>query len=74
MENNYRNGGYGYGHAKMALLDEIEKEFAPRRARFNELMARPEEINKVLAQGAEKARSVAKLVLARARKACGTRE
>lgn len=71
MEENYRKGGYGYGHAKLALLEKIEAHFADARKRFEELQKNPQEVEKVLAQGAEKARAVGKEVLARVRKACG---
>lgn len=71
MEENYRRGGYGYGHAKLALLGKLEEHFGPARARFDEFMRNPETIEKVLHEGAIKARAVASQVLARAKRACG---
>jgi tryptophanyl-tRNA synthetase len=71
MEENYRRGGYGYGHAKLALFEKFEAVFGPARKRYDELMNDRAELEKVLKQGAEKARSKAADVIARARKACG---
>lgn len=71
MEANYRAGGYGYGHAKLALLDKINETFGPARERRKHLLAHPEEVEQVLADGAAKARAIAREVTDRARKACG---
>jgi tryptophanyl-tRNA synthetase len=71
MQSKYRAGGYGYGHAKLALLDKIEGHFTPMRTRYNELKANPSEIEMVLEAGAQKARKQALVVLERVRKACG---
>ena len=71
MENSYRAGGYGYGHAKLALLEKIEKTFEAPRKKYEELIKNPAEVEAVLAHGAQQARAVAKVVLAKARKACG---
>ncbi len=71
MEDKYRAGHYGYGHAKMALLDQIHAHFAPARARFLELSKNPDEVKSILEAGADKARSEAVKVLARTKKACG---
>jgi tryptophanyl-tRNA synthetase len=71
MKQNYRKGGYGYGHAKLALLEKMEQEFAPARERYQDLMARPHDLEDILAEGAKKARKVAEGVLERALKSCG---
>lgn len=73
MKNNYRAGGYGYGHAKLALLEKIEDRFATAREKYNHLMQNTAELDEVLAHGAVKAREVAAEVLERARIACGLR-
>ena len=64
-------GGYGWGHAKKALLEALVDGFAEERARFHELMADKRQIDEALAQGAEKARAVAADVLSRVRHASG---
>lgn len=71
MRQNYVNGGYGYGHAKQALYDLICTRFEKERAHYNHLMAHPQEIETALAEGAVKARLVAKDVLERTRNKVG---
>lgn len=67
----YRTPGFGYGAAKQLLLDRIEEHFAAPRRRYEELRARPDDIEAILLAGAQKARQVAREVTDRARKACG---
>jgi len=67
----YRAGGYGYGHAKLALLEKIEAHFGASRRKYEELLKNPAEVEAALQAGARRARSVATPVLARARKNCG---
>jgi len=71
MAAQYRAGNYGYGHAKLALLEKIKSVFGPARERYAQLMAQPEEIERALQKGVEKLRPQARLVLNRARQACG---
>ncbi len=73
MEENYRRGNYGYGHAKIALLEKLEQKFGPARKRYEELCANPQEVDKVLTHGAARARNVARQTLKRAKDACGIR-
>ncbi len=65
MENNYRNGNYGYGHAKKELLELILSKFSSERKVYNELMANPNLIEDRLLEGSEKAKKIASSVLAR---------
>lgn len=69
----YRQGGLGYGHAKMALLELILDTFKDARARRQALMQDPTHIDAVLKQGADAARRAATPVMDRVRKACGIR-
>jgi tryptophanyl-tRNA synthetase len=71
MDANYRAGNYGYGHAKKALLSIFEEQFAPFRAKRDELKANPEYVESVLRKGAERARAAASVTLDKARKAVG---
>lgn len=71
MRANYIGGNYGYGHAKQALFELILEKFSTERARFDHLMAHPEEIAAALEIGAKKARVVAQEVLQRARQKVG---
>jgi tryptophanyl-tRNA synthetase len=66
-----RAGGYGWGHAKKDLLDVIVQEFAPAREKYNYYMENKAELDKVLEEGAGKARKVAKVTLARLRNKIG---
>lgn len=59
MRQNYTSGNYGYGHAKQALYEKIRDQYAEAREKFSNLMENPDEIDKELARGAEKARDIA---------------
>ena len=69
----YRAGGLGYGHAKQALFEAMDRFLAEPRERYAELAADPRAVDEVLAQGAEKARDVAQATLSRVRGAVGLR-
>jgi tryptophanyl-tRNA synthetase len=71
MRDRYLAGGFGYGHAKQALFEVIMDGFTEERTRFNALMEDPEQIDRLLKQGAEKARPTAMTVLSRLRDALG---
>ncbi|MGV3161574.1 tryptophan--tRNA ligase [Corynebacterium sp. 32222D000AT] len=51
--------GKGYGHLKVDTADALEAFTTPLKARFDELMADPAEIERILARGAERASEVA---------------
>jgi len=71
MESAYRAGGYGYGHAKLALFEALDAHLAPMRERYDALMADPDTLEDVLRAGAKKARATAREVLGRAREKVG---
>jgi tryptophanyl-tRNA synthetase len=71
FESRLRAGGLGYGDLKKALFEHYWNYFAGARKKRTELAANPEFVNKVLADGASKARAKAHEVLKRARKASG---
>jgi tryptophanyl-tRNA synthetase len=56
----YRAGGYGYGHAKKALLGLIDAHFGEARERRRELAARSDDVRDVLAAGAAAGRARAR--------------
>jgi len=66
-----RAGGLGYGDLKKALFEHFWTFFAPARARRDELLADPGYVDRVLAEGAARARALASIVIQRARRACG---
>ncbi|WJY89088.1 tryptophan--tRNA ligase [Corynebacterium confusum] len=51
--------GKGYGHLKVDTAEALEAFTTPLKARFDELMADPAEIERILARGAERASEVA---------------
>jgi len=71
FENRLRAGGLGYGDLKKALFENYWSYFADARKKRAELAANPDYVNKVLSDGAAKARSLAQKVLKRARKNSG---
>ena len=71
METNYMEGGFGYGHAKIALLELILKKFSNERKIYFELMNDTEEIEFKLKEGSEKAKKIASSVLQRVKSKLG---
>jgi tryptophanyl-tRNA synthetase len=69
----YRRGGFGYGNIKKELVSLAENYFAEARARRLELAAKPEQVQEILAAGAQTARKKADEVLRRVKDACGLR-
>ena len=69
----YRRGGFGYGEIKKSLADAAESYFAEARTRRAELVADAERVERILADGAARARKKAAATLARAQKNCGLR-
>lgn len=64
-------GGIGWGEVKQLLLNVLEEQFGSYRDRYNELMANPDEIERILAEGAAKAKVVARAKLDEVRAAIG---
>lgn len=71
FENRLRAGGLGYGDLKKALFEHYWSYFAAARQKRAELAANLDYVNGVLADGAAKARTLARQVLHRSRKASG---
>jgi tryptophanyl-tRNA synthetase len=71
FENRLRAGGLGYGDLKKALFEHYWNHFAPARNKRAELAANLDYVNKVLAEGAARAKEIAQKVLTRAKVACG---
>ena len=67
----YEAGNYGYGHAKQALYDLMVVKFASEREKYNYYINHLEEVDKLLLEGAAKARKVAQSVLSRVREKLG---
>ena len=71
LKENYKKGGFGYGHAKKELLDYILIEFKDQREKYSHYMNNLEEIDSALKIGATKASIVASRVLQRVREKLG---
>ncbi|HMP01548.1 MAG TPA: tryptophan--tRNA ligase [Gemmatales bacterium] len=69
----YRAGNFGYGTAKTLLLEKIDTRFAPARARRKELAADLSAVERVLAEGAARARKEAQATLELVRRTVGLR-
>jgi len=67
----YRAGGFGYGDAKKALLEVMDRELAPLRERRMVLAQDLDFVEDVLREGARRARAVSRETLDRARTATG---
>ncbi len=64
-------GGIGWGDAKKQLFELVNAELAEARERYNDLMARPADIEDILQIGATKARAIASPLLEQVREAVG---
>ncbi len=71
MREQFQKGGTGYGEFKKQLFAALWDYFAPMRARRDEILARPDYIDEVLARGAERANQIADQVMCRVRTAVG---
>jgi tryptophanyl-tRNA synthetase len=67
----YREGNYGYGHAKQELYELLLKKYSKERELFSAYMNNTKELDRELRRGAEKAREIAKTVLNRVREKVG---
>ena len=65
--------GIAWGDAKQALFERIDAEIGPMRERYEQLIAHPEEVERLLLRGAEKARAIATPFMAALRHAVGLR-
>ena len=67
----YQTAGAGYGALKTDTADALEAFVTPLRGRFDEFMSDRAELERILADGAEKARAVAGPVLSQVYQAVG---
>ena len=65
--------GIAWGEAKQQLFERIEHEIGPMRARYEHLMAHPDEVEAILQAGARKARAIATPFMHSLRRAVGLR-
>jgi tryptophanyl-tRNA synthetase len=72
MRENFANG-IAWGEAKKELFELVNEELAEPREKYVELMSNPAKVEKLLMQGAKKARSDCKVLMANIRKGVGLR-
>src|SRR5690242_1327497 len=66
--------GIGWGDAKQKLFERLDAELAPSRERYEALVARPQEIEDRLLDGAKKARERSRAFIEKLRWAVGVRK
>lgn len=66
--------GIGWGDAKQLVFERIDRELAPMRARYEELLNDPAQIEGILLAGAQKARDLSQPFVGRLRHAVGLRK
>lgn len=66
-----RAGNYGWGHAKLELVDALEEALSPMRERYQTLRSDQTRLDQILADGAERARRIARSTMERVRDAIG---
>ena len=65
--------GIAWGEAKQLLFERIDREIAPMRERHDALINNPQQLEKILRAGADKARAIATPFMAQLRDAVGLR-
>ena len=71
LADRFKKGGMGYGDAKKMLLEKIQETFQPFRQKRQQLEENPEEVEKILAKGAEKVKTVSHETMEKVRQATG---
>jgi len=71
LASRFRAGGMGWGEAKEELFRVVNRELAPIRERYQAIMADIPALDRILEQGAAKARPIALATVKRFRKAAG---
>jgi tryptophanyl-tRNA synthetase len=71
MAQKLRAGNYGWGHAKQDFFEALDAELGPKREIYEAHRVDEEGLDRILAEGAERARNVARATMARVREAIG---
>ena len=66
--------GIAWGDAKQTLFERIDREVAPLREHYHELISNPQKIEVLLQAGGEKARAVSAPFMGKLRRAVGLRQ
>ncbi len=73
VEGAFDNGGVGYGEMKKKLFEYFLATFGAARSRYDELMADPAEVDRILLAGAARARETVAPLMDDVRRAVGIR-
>jgi tryptophanyl-tRNA synthetase len=71
LEQRYRAGGLGYGHAKQELFEIMDAQLSEPRERYHRLREDPDQVRQILHEGAARARQAAQKTFDRVREAIG---
>ena len=71
LASRFRKGGIGYGDAKRMLLDKISETFKPFQEKRQYLEKNPKEVEKILADGAEKVSKISHDTMQKVRSVTG---
>lgn len=71
MRRRYQQGGLAYSEAKQELFEMLDRTFGEARQKYDALMRDKPYVDGVLAQGAEKARTIGGEMMVKIRKAVG---
>lgn len=71
VDASWRAGGKGYGDYKKRLLEAYLTTFGPARRRYAELVSDPAELERILQDGAQRARQEAAALMDKVRRAVG---
>jgi tryptophanyl-tRNA synthetase len=73
VEGAFENGGVGYGDMKKRLFEYFIATFGEARARYDELIHDPAEVDRILLAGADRARETVAPLMDEVRRAVGIR-
>jgi len=73
LDKSWKAGGTGYAEYKKALLDYFHATFDTARRRREELRRDPAQVERILVDGAHRARQIAAPIMAQVRLATGIR-
>lgn len=71
LRKRYEAGGMGWGNAKQTLFEKLEEVFAPYRENYNTIISDKAEIDRMLKEGALKAREISSKTMQRLRNTAG---
>jgi tryptophanyl-tRNA synthetase len=71
VRQSYLQGGMAYSEIKQKLFEQLEDQFGMARGKYETMIEDWEQLDEILLQGAQKARSIAKPMMEKIRKAVG---